>query len=397
MSTPPLASLTILRPVHKSMDSGISSSSRSETPFSEIPFSPTSGTPSSPTTRKSSNRFVVIPLSPKTPIDRASPQTPVYRVANSPNNTQQQGSYKRVDLATPHHNFSPEEDLRLEQGKTPFEYIQFPVGSTQSPHYTDSDRLKSRSPSPTHAIAFLEKMTKKTLEQAQHELDIIKFCHENKIPHIVEITSETFDDMKETLCIVMPRYTPITKIYSLDPETIKETLLKICQSVAAMHKIDISHHDLKPDNILLDRKTKFPVIIDFGCATKTMQDGRACPETVRITGLHTTPAYSPPGPPGMPKQRDVFSLGATFFEILTNGKKLLEELINGPNPEINNLLRYRIKTTDSDISGVVQGNIQDKNTQSLLLDMLKKDHQERATMDQVLKHPYFSKEEPGKD
>lgn len=91
-----------------------------------------------------------------------------------------------------------------------------------------------------------------------------------------------------------------------------ELMAQICDGVAAAHRRDLIHQDLKPGNVyrLPDGRVK---ILDFGLARLS-----ASPRTSRE--LAGTPQYMSPEPIGgaPPDARpDVFALGALFFELLT--------------------------------------------------------------------------------
>ncbi|MFZ4573509.1 MAG: serine/threonine-protein kinase [Phycisphaerales bacterium] len=88
--------------------------------------------------------------------------------------------------------------------------------------------------------------------------------------------------------------------------------LQIVDAVAAMHAAGLTHRDLKPGNILLNRRGE-PVIVDFGLAS-----GGTRPETP----AGGTPGYAAPEqfdePPAASPRSDVYALGVVLFELLTN-------------------------------------------------------------------------------
>jgi serine/threonine protein kinase len=100
------------------------------------------------------------------------------------------------------------------------------------------------------------------------------------------------------------------------PEEIKEILLQLLDAVDYIHKRDILHRDISPDNVLIDRTGK-PILIDFGAARE---------EAIRtsrvLSSLHTVKdGYSPyefyvVGSPQGPSS-DLYALGATIYHLIT--------------------------------------------------------------------------------
>jgi serine/threonine protein kinase len=94
---------------------------------------------------------------------------------------------------------------------------------------------------------------------------------------------------------------------------------RICDALQFAHEEGIVHRDIKPGNILIDRKGRVK-IADFGLA-KIL--GTATPDlTLTGTGhLMGTPHYMAPEQIGRPQQvdhrADIYSLGVVFYEMLT--------------------------------------------------------------------------------
>lgn len=95
----------------------------------------------------------------------------------------------------------------------------------------------------------------------------------------------------------------------------------VCSALAYMHSrpTPVLHRDLKPANILLDSEDRI-WLIDFGLAsTQEPTHGSADAQAGPIAG---TPGYTPPEQwRGQAQPRsDIFALGATLFELLTQRK-----------------------------------------------------------------------------
>ena len=95
-------------------------------------------------------------------------------------------------------------------------------------------------------------------------------------------------------------------------------LIKIARAIHYAHTRGIIHRDIKPGNILLDRDSGDPMIVDFGLARDIATDIRITRSGVTMG----TPPYMPPeqarGRHDMLDSRsDVYALGATLYEALT--------------------------------------------------------------------------------
>ena len=96
--------------------------------------------------------------------------------------------------------------------------------------------------------------------------------------------------------------------------------LVICRDVAsglsAVHGANIVHRDVKPENVIIERGSGRAVVVDFGLASPGEDS------TAHQTGMRGTPAYMAPeqitGAEPITPRSDVYALGCTLFELLTN-------------------------------------------------------------------------------
>jgi hypothetical protein len=102
----------------------------------------------------------------------------------------------------------------------------------------------------------------------------------------------------------------------LDLEKRLEIVEGICRAMAHAHERGVIHRDLKPQNVLLDAKTK-PRVVDFGLA-KVKDDEVSLTRTNTALG---TPFYMSPeqhkNAKGIDQRADVFALGVIIYECAT--------------------------------------------------------------------------------
>ncbi|MHC5020670.1 MAG: serine/threonine-protein kinase [Planctomycetota bacterium] len=116
----------------------------------------------------------------------------------------------------------------------------------------------------------------------------------------------------------------------LSPLDCARMLARIARAVERAHAEGILHRDLKPANILVDAEGR-PWVTDFGLARSTQADADATRLThsQEIVG---TPAYMPPEQAlgkSLDARADVYALGATLYEMLTEAPPFMADSIHG--------------------------------------------------------------------
>ena len=106
----------------------------------------------------------------------------------------------------------------------------------------------------------------------------------------------------------------------LDFTQIKKIFLPICKGLQALHKKDLLHLDIKPDNIYLPDKSE-PYLIDFGGVRQFIAS-----KDVSASFMVLTPGYAPAEQHSDTSKlgfySDIYALGMTLYYALTLEKKL---------------------------------------------------------------------------
>ncbi len=95
----------------------------------------------------------------------------------------------------------------------------------------------------------------------------------------------------------------------------------VAVAVQEAHRLGIVHRDLKPANIMVERTDDgrwFPVVMDFGLAREaTVEAGLTESGTVLGTPAYMSPEQAIGDVHAIDRRSDVYSLGATLYELLT--------------------------------------------------------------------------------
>lgn len=208
---------------------------------------------------------------------------------------------------------------------------------------------------------------------ALFECNVLRALHH---PNIVELY-ETFEDEKMLYMVLElidggSLMSLVKNRRFLSEQDTRIIFQHICDAVFHCHQNGIIHRDLKLENILLT-KEGIPKLIDFGLSISfgsSLSPGTnefygslpyACPELFVGSGRD-------PGPAG-----DIWSLGVVLFCMLTgrfpfSGSNALERILRG---------------------NYVCPSFLSPAARDLIQRMLVVDPEQRATIDQVLQHPWF--------
>lgn len=98
-----------------------------------------------------------------------------------------------------------------------------------------------------------------------------------------------------------------------------EYAVKIAEALDYIHAHNMTHFDLKPDNIMLRSSDNSPVIIDFGLSKQYNQSGHAVTSIIVgiSKGYSPMEQYSEESMTTFSPRIDIYSLGATTYTLLS--------------------------------------------------------------------------------
>ena len=129
---------------------------------------------------------------------------------------------------------------------------------------------------------------------------------------------------------------------ALPIDDVRSIIGSVADALDYAHKQGVIHRDIKPDNILLDKGTKRPMVTDFGIARAAAEEQR-----LTVTGMAVgTPAYMSPeqamGEREVDMRSDIYSLGVVAYQMLagetpfkaTNTPAMLMKHVSEPPPPL---------------------------------------------------------------
>ena len=172
---------------------------------------------------------------------------------------------------------------------------------------------------PNRAMRFLQEA------RAQARIDHPNVC---KVYEAGEVAGKAFISMQ---LVAGQRLDQAAADMSL-PERV-QVMREVAGAVHEAHRLGVIHRDLKPSNIMVGRAEDgrlSPVVMDFGLAYETSQ-GHGLTESGTMMG---TPAYMAPEQArgelrNIDRRSDVYSLGATLYELLTGAVPFTDPTLVG--------------------------------------------------------------------
>lgn len=155
-------------------------------------------------------------------------------------------------------------------------------------------------------------------------------------PNICRVYEVLRDGERAVIAMQFVEGRPIDEVtHELVGDDLLRTFAKIADALAAAHRHGLVHGDVKPGNILVERRNGYPhpIVVDFGLARRRQEDASA-----RESAVRGTPAFMAPeqiiserrdtiGP-----ATDVYGLTATLYEAVVGepphvGRNVAETLV----------------------------------------------------------------------
>ena len=232
-----------------------------------------------------------------------------------------------------------------------------------------------------YAIKAIDKRNKTNIKEKPYFRREIEIMYKIHHPNVVRLYSHFEDD---NYCYFIMEYVQKGNIYSLiskdkskrlNTQLIAQLMLNVISAVYFLHKMNppIIHRDIKPENVLLG-EGNLAKLTDFGWSNYMQEDEKR-------TTVCGTPIYLAPeiiNESGHDEKVDIWCIGILLFE-----------LSSGDIPFLGNdieTLKHNIRQMK--ISWPRDFNPEIKN---LISKILKYDPKERISINDILKHSFFTK------
>ena len=240
-----------------------------------------------------------------------------------------------------------------------------------------------------YAIKAIDKRNKSNEDGKPYFRREIEIMYKIKHPNCVRLFGN-FED--ETYCYFIMEYVPKGNLYNLimankntgiDKVLVAKMMRNLINAIHYLHSMNppIIHRDIKPENILLtdDKNIK---LTDFGWANYiNFQDEQR--NTFCGTPLYLAPEMIQNN--GHGKYVDIWCIGVLLFELLVGvppfGGKTRTIIIK-------NILKVHILWPKFPRKEI------DKDAKDLIIKILKLNPKERISLEEMIKHPFFTKNCP---
>ncbi|HOY20555.1 MAG TPA: adenylate/guanylate cyclase domain-containing protein [Haliscomenobacter sp.] len=164
-----------------------------------------------------------------------------------------------------------------------------------------------------------QKRTNKSIHKLVHIYELLK---QVEVPGIAQTISYDYTGATPHVVFKFVEGESLHNLLSkgaLSLEQFFNIAISICGSLSVLHQLGILHKDINPNNIIWDAATAQATLIDFDGATSIKQAQRQLNDPGKLEG---TLAYISPEQTGRINREvdfrsDLYSLGATFYELLS--------------------------------------------------------------------------------
>jgi len=176
-------------------------------------------------------------------------------------------------------------------------------------------------------------------------------------PHIVEV----YDILREGdfNCMVMELIdgidlaTHLKENGVLSEQKALSMIQQLGDALTCVHKQNLTHRDVKPENIMLRKRGMEAVLIDFGLARQATLAGKLMTNSSRGTE-HYAPIELAEQRPQLGAYTDVYSLAATLYNMLTDHKPIPSQGRKTIDPFIEPK-KYDNKISDRVNAAIIKG------------------------------------------
>lgn len=145
------------------------------------------------------------------------------------------------------------------------------------------------------------------INMLKNEVNILyKLKDSSKTPQVYYYN---FSDNDNTIIIELIKGKPINKLNFVNNKQKVTLMLKILEAVKEIHKLNIIHCDLKPDNILLDLDSNIK-IIDFGISSNNNQNYFIGYGSVKYCSRNQLVGRK------VDYTTDIYALGVIFYQLM---------------------------------------------------------------------------------
>ena len=269
------------------------------------------------------------------------------------------------------------EEYEPEPKVTDFDFIkEVGVGSFGKVYLVSHKKTKHK-----FALKSIDKLDEVNYEEKSYFSREIEIMYKLNHPNICKLFSH-FEDNK--YCYLLLQYIPKGSAFDLIPKNgkkqqnmklIASVMKDLISAIYYLHNMQptIVHRDIKPENILLDENSK-AYLTDFGWSNYIRN------HRIRNT-ICGTPLYLPPemvAESGHDEKADIWCIGVLLFE-LTTGKVPFDG-------DDYSTVKYNISRLNIHWPSDIDPDIKD-----LISKILKKNPNERLSIEKILSHNFFTK------